>query len=39
MQELKNPLNLSGFKTGAEGFEPPKCLDQNQVPYHLATPH
>ena len=21
-----------------EGLEPPKCLDQNQVPYHLATP-
>ena len=27
------------LKPGAEGFEPPKCLDQNQVPYHLATPH
>lgn len=23
---------------GAEGFEPPKCQDQNLVPYHLATP-
>ena len=24
---------------GAEGFEPPRWLDQNQLPYHLATPH
>ena len=24
---------------GAEGFEPPGWLDQNQLPYHLATPH
>ncbi len=23
---------------GAEGFEPPRWLDQNQLPYHLATP-
>lgn len=23
---------------GAEGFEPPEWLDQNQLPYHLATP-
>lgn len=26
------------FKSGAEGFEPPRWLDQNQLPYHLATP-
>ena len=25
------------LKSGMEGLEPPKCLDQNQVPYHLAT--
>ena len=24
--------------SGAEGLEPPKWLDQNQLPYHLATP-
>ena len=29
----------SYFKSGMEGLEPPKCLDQNQVPYHLATSH
>lgn len=23
---------------GAAGIEPTKCLNQNQVPYHLATP-
>ena len=23
---------------GAEGFEPPGWLDQNQLPYHLSTP-
>jgi hypothetical protein len=23
---------------GEEGLEPPKCQDQNLVPYHLATP-
>ena len=22
---------------GTEGFEPPRWLDQNQLPYHLAT--
>lgn len=26
------------FMAWAEGFEPPKCQDQNLVPYHLATP-
>ncbi len=24
---------------GTEGFEPPRWLDQNQLPYHLATSH
>ncbi len=27
------------LKTGMEGLEPPKWLDQNQLPYHLATSH
>ena len=25
------------FRVG--GFEPPKCRDQNPMPYHLATPY
>lgn len=29
---------MPGVKSGAEGLEPPKWLDQNQLPYHLATP-
>ena len=24
------------FLAGLEGFEPPKCWNQNPVPYHLA---
>ena len=35
----KQDLKVLFFKTGAEGFEPPRWLDQNQLPYHLATPH
>ena len=35
----KYPLNGGYFYySGAEGFEPPRWLDQNQLPYHLATP-
>ena len=33
----KDPFSES-FLSGAEGFEPPRWLDQNQLPYHLATP-
>lgn len=30
---------FSSSKSGTEGFEPPRWLDQNQLPYHLATSH
>ena len=38
-KKKKLPFGNFFFKTGMEGLEPPKCLDQNQVPYHLATSH
>lgn len=31
------PPGVNYFKSGTEGLEPPKWLDQNQLPYHLAT--
>ena len=34
----KKPSIESFLMAGAEGFEPPEWLDQNQLPYHLATP-
>ena len=34
----KKPSKESFLVAGAEGFEPPEWLDQNQLPYHLATP-
>ena len=33
-----NHLSGANYMDGAEGFEPPGWLDQNQLPYHLATP-
>ncbi len=40
INQIKNLFFRTGLlKTGAEGFEPPEWLDQNQLPYHLATPH
>ena len=39
LKATKKEPTGSFLVAGAEGFEPPEWLDQNQLPYHLATPH